>query len=123
MMIIAFSSYRNYTKTDKKKVKKLFPTVITYMDTCKEQLVLKAISNGISKKKAGNETKKFSIGLQRLESSIFIERFYLHLKSDGYWVLPKHDYFIEKKQDCEVILTLLQDVFSEAGCKFHFKVN
>jgi hypothetical protein len=123
MMIIAFSSHRNYTKPDKKRVTNLFPTVITYIDKCKKELVSTAIDKGKSKKEAGETTKQFAIELQRLESSIFIERFYLYLKSQGYWVLPKHDSFIVKKQDSKAIITLLQEVFSDAGCKFHFKVN
>lgn len=90
----------------KKRLKELFPSVISWMDEFK-------LKNG--------EHKKFAIMLQKLESEIFIQNIYPRIRKQGYVVYTKHDSILCKVSDYDAVKSEMEKIMNEMGLKFKLK--
>ena len=90
------------TKSERKsKLLKIYPTVGEYIKKVKER----------------GTYKDFSIGLQKEESTIFIDGLYPRLKEKLSTVLTKHDAFIVKKEQVELAMEIITDYFKAIDFK------
>lgn len=106
MFEVMFSSHRNNT-VYKKKIKELFPSVVSYIDQYK--------------KKHGDE--KFSVMLQLKESSIFIDRIYKQIKKEKLLCFSKHDSMIVRMENIDQVLKIMQDEFTKDNFCYRLKVT
>ena len=90
----------------KKRLKELFPNVISWMDEFK-------LKNG--------EHKKFAIMLQRLESEIFIKNIYPRIRKQGYVIFTKHDSILCKVSDYDTVKNEMEKIMNEMGLKYRLK--
>jgi hypothetical protein len=105
MMELCFSGHQYYSPY-KIKLKKLFPTIVTYISEHKKHAV----------KMYGKEAQnQFAIWLQKTEAAIFIDGVYDSLKNQGLWCLTKHDSLIVKRGHAEHIQQSVQNYFHEIG--------
>lgn len=81
----------------KEKLKKLFPTVVNFVDTFK----------------ADNGYNNFSIMLQKIESDIFIDGLWKEVKKKKLFCTPKHDCLIVKRQDLEIVKNIIGEHFKK----------
>jgi hypothetical protein len=106
MFEIMFSSRRNNT-TSKAKLKKLFPSVIGWIDRYKK----------------AHGDNKFSIMLQNKESEIFIDCLLTKIKSKELFCLTKHDSLIVRRNDYTKVLNILKDEFAKISLEYSLKVT
>lgn len=106
MFEILFSKRRNNTKS-KSKLKKLFPTVIEWVDNYKKE----------------NGDDNFSIMLQKKESEIFIDMILNCIIKKKIFALTKHDSLIVKESDKEKVLELISDYFKLIGFEYNLKIT
>lgn len=95
---VLFSDYRN-RDSNLVKFKKLFPTVMEWIDTFKKE----------------NGSKNFSITLQRKESEIFIDNLYQRIVDEGLLVFSKHDSLAVKRADEKRVREIIRTYFDEIG--------
>ena len=98
MFEIMFSSRKNNT-TGKKRIRELFPTIISWIDSYKLQ----------------HGDNKFSIMLQKKESEIFIDLILNKIKSKKFFCLTKHDSVIVHEKDYHEINKIIQECFNKIG--------
>lgn len=101
-----FSSHKNRSENIM-KLRKLFPTVMKWIDEYK--------------KKHGDN--QFAILLQKEESKIFIDGLLPRIKQHRYLCFTKHDSIIYKEENHEHILQITQQYFSEIGFNCQVKVG
>ena len=103
-----FSSRKNNTSS-KLKLKKIFPTVIKWIDNYKKE----------------NGDDNFSIMLQRQESEMFIDGLLRLIKKEksSLFCLTKHDSLIIKDEDYDRIMTITTSYFSSIGLKYSLSVT
>lgn len=90
------------TKSERKKrLLSIYPTVGKY----------------IKKVKEAGTYKDFSVGLQKQESTIFIDGLYPLLKESLTYMTPKHDAFIVKRDEADLAMNIIQKYFDEIGFK------
>ena len=75
-------------------MKKIFPTVIEWIDNFKKQ-------NGYS---------QFSISLQKIESKFFIDHLLFEIKKLKFFCLTKHDSLIIRKEDYYHIILIIKEL-------------
>jgi len=85
----------------KDNLKKLYPTVVKYISEVKNKTIY----------------KDFSIGLQRQESTIFIDGLYPLLKDKLNIVFSKHDAFIIKEEESGLAESIIKKFFEEINFK------
>jgi len=90
----------------KKRLKELFPNVISWMDEFK-------IKN--------NSHKELAIMLQRLESEIFIRNIYPQIRKQGYVIYTKHDSILCKESDRDAVKLEMERIMTEMGLRFTLK--
>lgn len=103
MLQLAFCSHA-YRSKDKKLLRKLFPSVVNYIDSYKKKDV----------KDSGDKDayKEFSVMLQKAESKMFIDNLYYNLKiKQGLWVLTKHDSLLVKAEDEKYVRDFMERYF------------
>lgn len=105
MMELTFSSHRNRTSL-KKKLRQLFPSVVSYVDNFKRDAVTQF---------GKDQHNQFAIRLQKEESSIFIDNLYYELKKQGAWVITKHDSFLVKSADAFGVRDFIETHFKKIG--------
>lgn len=71
----------------------------------------------IKRFKQQNGNIELALTLQRLESDMFIRDMYTDIKSRGLFCLTKHDSFLVKKYDAELVRSIINDYF----CGVNFK--
>ena len=98
MFEIMFSSRKNNT-SGKKRIRELFPTIISWIDSYKLQ----------------HGDNKFSIMLQKKESEIFIDLILNKIKSKKFFCLTKHDSVIVHEKDYLEIHKIIQECFDKIG--------
>jgi hypothetical protein len=103
-----FSSRRNNT-TSKLKLKKIFPSVIKWIDNYKKE----------------NGDNNFSIMLQQHESEIFIDGLFRLIKKEksSLFCLTKHDSLIVKAHDYDKIMAITTSYFISIGLKYSLSVT
>ncbi|MGB4775079.1 MAG: hypothetical protein WBP45_07905 [Daejeonella sp.] len=106
MMELAFSSHNNCTHELKPMLKKLFPTVVKYIDNYKGKA---------AEKYGKGEHNRFAIMLQKKEASMFIDNIFWQLKNLGFWVITKHDSLIVKSDQKEEVKHIIQQYFKSIG--------
>jgi len=126
MFSVCFSKYRHRTG-DKPKVKRVFPSVITFIDSFKKRkleefkLANPGISNAEMKRRGINPEAEFSNELARRESQLFVDTFYAKLKGMGYFVITKHDSLIVRSGDAREIVSIMEAHFKAVD--FHCKLK
>jgi len=90
---LLFSSHK-FKSNEKKELKKIFPTVIEWIDNFKKQ----------------NGDNQFSISLQKIESKFFIDHVLFEIKKHKFLCLTKHDSLIVRKQDYNQIILIIRDL-------------
>jgi hypothetical protein len=98
MFEIMFSSRKNNT-SGKKRIRELFPTIISWIDSYKLQ----------------HGDNKFAIMLQKKESEIFIDLILNKIKSKKFFCLTKHDSVIVNEKDYLEIHKIIQECFDKIG--------
>ncbi len=106
MFEIMFSSRRNNT-TSKAKLKKLFPSVIRWIDRYKR----------------AHGDNQFSIMLQNKESEIFIDCLLIRIKKIKLFCLTKHDSLIVRRNDYPRVLDTLKKEFAKISLEYSLKVT
>ncbi|MFZ4106166.1 hypothetical protein [Flavobacterium sp.] len=106
MFEIMFSSRRNNT-TSKAKLKKLFPSVIGWIDRYKK----------------AHGDNQFSIMLQNKESEIFIDCLLIRIKKIKLFCLTKHDSLIVRRNDYPRVLDILKEEFAKISLEYSLKVT
>lgn len=106
MFEIMFSSRRNNTPS-KAKLKKLFPSVISWMDRYKKDF----------------GDNQFSIMLQNKESEIFIDCLLTKIKAMQLFCLTKHDSLIVRRNDYAMVLDVLKTEFEKIDLEYSLKVT
>ena len=106
MFEIMFSSRRNNT-TSKAKLKKLFPSVIGWIDRYKK----------------AHGDNQFSIMLQNKESKIFIDCLLIRIKKIKLFCLTKHDSLIVRRNDYPRVLDTLKEEFAKISLEYSLKVT
>lgn len=103
-----FSSRKNNT-SPKLKLKKIFPSVIKWIDNYKKE----------------NGDDNFSIMLQRQESEMFIDGLLRLIKKEksSLFCLTKHDSLIIKAEDYDRIMAITTSYFSSIGLKYSLSVT
>ena len=103
-----FSSRKNNTST-KLKLKKIFPTVIKWIDDYKKE----------------DGDNNFAIMLQQHESKIFIDGLLRLIKKEksSLFCLTKHDSLIIKDEDYDRIMAITTSYFSSIGLKYSLSVT
>lgn len=94
MFELMFSSEDNNTKR-KEMLKKLFPTVVDYVDAYKKD----------------KGYKNFSISLQQKEAEIFIDGIWKEVKREGLLCITKHDAVICRREDMDRVREIIQEHF------------
>ena len=84
-----------------------FPSIVNYKKSYSEK----------------NNGELLSVGLQKLESGIFIDAMYRQLKSDGFFCLTKHDSLIVMKDNAEEILNNYLGALNQIGFNGSFKIE
>ena len=107
MMEVSFSSHK-HNPNNKKLLRKIFPSVIAFMDDYKKKAVKSSL---------------FSIMLQNFEAEVMIDRIYAHLKREGFFCITKHDSLIVRKTEAEYILNHVTELFNEAGFHCNLRIN
>lgn len=100
---ILFSRETN-NSSNKNKIKKVFPTVIKYVDDFKSQ----------------NGYKSFSVMLQKLESYLFLDYLLPVLQKNRLTVLTKHDCFICKESDVGKVKNIVSQKLNDIGLYHQF---
>lgn len=95
---VLFSHYKN-RDPNISRFKKLFPTVMQWIDVFKKE----------------NGSKNFSITLQRKESEIFIDNLYQRIVDEGLLVFSKHDSLAVKRADEKRVREIIRTYFDEIG--------
>lgn len=85
----------------KTKLKKLFPSVVKYVDDYKRK----------------HKYKNFSISLQKIESEIFIDGIWQTIKKEKVFCLTKHDSIIVRKENRELAINVIRDHFEKINFK------
>lgn len=93
---VLFSSHKN-RGINNEGFKKLFPTLMSWIEDYK-------------KEKGSNQ---FSIMLQKKESEIFIDNLYQRIINEGLLVFSKHDSFIVRKEDESQVRDIMEQYFNE----------
>lgn len=106
MFEILFSSHNNRT-SNKAKLKRLFPTVVKWIDDYKSKF----------------EYQNFSILLQKIESDLFIDKILKRVKKQKFFCLTKHDSLIIRKEDYETILAITENEFESIGMEYTLKIT
>ena len=127
MMFLIFFSKHDYRCSAKKKIKELFPTLITMIDLYKAEKrkvnKLERESQGLKDDRKGDN--QFAITLQKKESSTFIDKILVMLFKRGFKVLSKHDSILCRKSDLEAVEAIMRKVLdNELGVnEFQIKNN
>jgi len=95
---ILFSSQK-FHSSNKKKIKSVFPSVISWVDEFKKL----------------NGYKEFSIMLQKLESFLFLDYLLPEIQNKKHKVLTKHDCFLCKKSDEKEVREIVTKKFNKIG--------
>ena len=106
MFEVMFSSHRNNT-VYKKKIKELFPSVVSYIDQYKKEY--------------GDE--KFSVMLQLKESQLFIDRIYKRIKKAKLLCFSKHDSMIVRMKNIDQVIQIMQEEFAKDNLSYRLKVT
>lgn len=109
---LLFSKYGNCS-IGKSELKKLFPSVVEYVDNYKKN------ARATSKRKDG----EFAVWLQKEESRMFVDDIYYQLKKQGLWLLTRHDSLLFKREDIEIVESHVSEYFKsiQFECKFQIK--
>jgi hypothetical protein len=92
--------WNDVTKT---KIKKIFPTIIQWMDDFK---------------KAAGDHRILAIVLQRIESEIFIDRIYRQLRKKRFIIYTKHDCILCRESDSVAVRDIVINELTTIGMKF-----
>jgi hypothetical protein len=98
MFSLLFSSEKNTTK-EKSQLKKIFPTVVKWVDNFKKE----------------NGYKSFSIELQKMESNFFIDNILKTIKNKKLFCLTKHDSLIIRREDYNKVIEIIRKISNDFG--------
>lgn len=101
MMFELMFSSEKLRSSLKTKLKKLFPSVVEYVDAYKKK----------------HKYRNFSIMLQKKESEIFINGIWTEIKKSKVFCIPKHDCIIVKREDKELALNTIKKHFEKLNFK------
>lgn len=101
MMFELMFSSEKYRSSLKKQLKTLFPSVVEKVDAFKKEYGY----------------PKFSIGLQKKESEMFIDGIWKKMKGQKMFCITKHDCLIVKEKDADKTLNIIQTYFDKIGFK------
>jgi hypothetical protein len=105
ILFYIFFSSNEINNSKKELLRKMFPTVIDWVEDYKSK----------------NNHKTFCIELQRLESNFFIDNIYETLKKLGYVCFTKHDSVIVESKYKDEVINLIQDEMGKIGMGGDFK--
>ena len=105
MMELAFSGHKN-PSPNKSKLRKIFPSIVTYTDEYK--------------RKHGDNA--FAIYLQKEEAKLFIDGLYHELKKKGMWVLTRHDSLLVKKESKIFVSEFMYEYFRRVNLECSIKM-
>lgn len=127
MMSVFFSSYQSMTK-NKKKFNDLFPNIAIFVYDFKRRETVE-FKKALTKDELKDESLKkdrskcFSIKLQKMESTIFIDGLMAVLLRQGLFVLTKHDSIIIRKSDEEAIYKMVLEYFKSIDFKVSIRID
>lgn len=101
MMFELMFSSEKLRSSLKTKLKKLFPSVVEYVDAYKKK----------------HKYRNFSIMLQQKESEIFINGIWTEIKKSKVFCIPKHDCIIVRKEDREIAINTINKHFEKIEFK------
>jgi hypothetical protein len=90
-------SKENLKSDGKEKLKKLFPSVVEFVDDFKKEYGY----------------NNFSIMLQKIESEIFIDGIWKEIKKNKLFCTPKHDCLIVRGEDKETVSKIISNYFKK----------
>jgi hypothetical protein len=99
ILFYIFFSSNEISNSKKDLLRKIFPTVIDWVEDYKSK----------------NNHKTFCIELQRLESNFFIDNIYELLKTLGYVCFTKHDSIIIESKYKDEVINLIKDGMGKIG--------
>lgn len=99
ILFYIFFSSNEINNSKKDHLKKIFPSVIDWVEEYKSK----------------NNHKTFCIELQRLESHFFIDNIYELLKTLGYICFTKHDSIIVESKYKDEVINLIKDEMGKIG--------
>ncbi len=99
ILFYIFFSSNEINNSKKELLRKIFPTVIDWVEDYKSK----------------NNHKTFCIELQRLESNFFIDNIYELLKTLGYICFTKHDSIIVESKHKDEVIKLIKDEMGKIG--------
>jgi hypothetical protein len=103
---VAFSSHK-FSSPEKRKLEEKFPVVFQWIKNYK--------------KECGD--KEFSIMLQKTESAVCIDRIYKRIKEAGYFCLTKHDSFLVKESQVNIIENIVREELDRIGMVCNLKID